>query len=39
MDPVPHIKKGENAINALRVVYEMLSEERMELEMYGVLYF
>lgn len=41
MDSVPHMKKGKKnvLINALKVVYEMLSEERMELGMYGVLYF
>lgn len=42
MDSVPHMKKGRRKnvlINALKVVYEMLSEERMELGMYGVLYF
>lgn len=40
MDSVPHMKKGKkNVLNALKVVYEMLSEERMELGMYGVLYF
>lgn len=41
MDSVPHMKKKEkkNVLNALKVVYEMLSEERMELGMYGVLYF
>lgn len=42
MDSVPHMKKGRKKnvlINALKVVYEMLSEERMELGMYGVLYF
>lgn len=42
MDSVPHMKKGKKKnvlINALKVVYEMLSEERMELGMYGVLYF
>lgn len=32
-------KKKNVLINALKVVYEMLSEERMELGMYGVLYF
>lgn len=41
MDSVSHMKKGEKnvLINALKVVYEMLSDERMELGMYGVLYF
>lgn len=41
MDSVSHMKKGKKnvLINALKVVYEMLSEERMELGMYGVLYF
>lgn len=42
MDSVPHMKKRKKKnvlINALKVVYEMLSEERMELGMYGVLYF
>lgn len=41
MDSVPHMKKRKkkNVLNALKVVYEMLSEERMELGMYGVLYF
>lgn len=41
IDSVPHMKKKEkkNVLNALKVVYEMLSEERMELGMYGVLYF
>lgn len=33
------MKKKNVLINALKVVYEMLSEERMELGMYGVLYF
>lgn len=41
MDFVLYMKKGrrKNVFNVLKVVYEMLFEECMELGMYGVLYF